>query len=332
MHRLARALRCGRATPRARPCTHDGLKRLRHSDVSARPTAELKIPVPYGHLAAKEWLPVPCEDPERRMICLHGHQDNAGSFDFLLPKLDARWRAVALDYTGHGLSSHLPKGCAYTANHFVADMVRTVRFLGWQKFCLVGHSMGGALARLYANLFPDQVKKVVMMDSLAPTCRPPSMVLKTFRTTMLESMRIEDKDPLSQPSYTEEQLVQLYMKTSSWGYLPEDAKTILNRGSVSIGDGRFILTKDPRLRAISWSKVDRAEILEYVKAYKNDLLVLNALPGIGFCSVWHQKVLDVCEENCRKFEYLQLEGNHHIHMNQADLVAKHVGRFLEDMQ
>ncbi|CAN8029722.1 unnamed protein product [Ixodes persulcatus] len=133
---------------------------------------------------------MPREDPERRMICLHGHQDNAGSFDFLLPKLDARWRAAALDYTGHGLSSHLPRGCAYVAHHFVADMVRTVRFLGWQKFCLVGHSMGGMLAQLYANLFPDQVKKVVMIDTLAPIFSPPNMALKRFRTTMIEFMRI----------------------------------------------------------------------------------------------------------------------------------------------
>ncbi|CAN7942217.1 unnamed protein product, partial [Ixodes hexagonus] len=327
---LSDCSRCGRVTPWEQPRTHKSWKRLCHGDVSARPTAELKIPVPYGHLAAKVWLPVPGEDPRRRMICLHGHQDNAGSFDFLLPKLDPRWHAVALDFTGHGLSAHLPKGCAYTANCFVADIVRTVRFLGWDQFCLMGHSLGGALSRHYANLFPDQVQKVVTIDSLSACFNPPRRVLHRLRSTMLESMRLEDKNPQNQPRYTEEQMVELYMKTTSWGYLPEDAKTMLKRGSIPVGDNLFVFTKDPCVRAVFWTTIDRAEVFEYVKAYKNDLLVLDAVPGLGVCSVWHKKILDVCEENCRKFEHVQLEGNHHIHMNQAHLVAKHVGHFLED--
>ncbi|KAL1422365.1 hypothetical protein MTO96_022238 [Rhipicephalus appendiculatus] len=49
--------------------------------VAEREVRELQIPVPHGHLAAKQWLPTSAEDPGRRVLLLHGYLDNAGSFD-----------------------------------------------------------------------------------------------------------------------------------------------------------------------------------------------------------------------------------------------------------
>ncbi|CAN7999384.1 unnamed protein product, partial [Ixodes hexagonus] len=295
---------------------------------SSRPTAELQIPVPYGHLTAKEWLPRPSEDPSRRLICLHGHQDNAGSFDALLAELDPRWHAVALEFTGHGLSAHLPRGCAYTIAQYTYDVMRAVRFLGWERFCLMGHSLGGLIAHHYANLFSDQVKKLVILDAFGPYFEQASTVLERTRTGSLEFLRLDDKDITSQPSYTGDQMVQLYAKTR-FGFLPQDVDALMKRGSRRMDDGRLVLTRDARTRIASWTRMDRAELVEYMKGFKNEMLVVHAVPGLGYSVTCQKLVADICRENCKAFEMVYVEGNHHVHMNRPDLVATHVGPFLE---
>ncbi|KAG8436443.1 hypothetical protein GDO86_007511, partial [Hymenochirus boettgeri] len=83
---------------------------------------ELRFAVPWGHLAAKAWgncdgLPV---------LCLHGWLDNANSFDRLVPLLPKDHHYVALEFSGHGLSSHLPQGVRYQHIDYVTDVHRVV--------------------------------------------------------------------------------------------------------------------------------------------------------------------------------------------------------------
>ena len=47
------------------------------------------------------------------IVALHGRQDNAGSFDRLIPLLPRNVTVLCLDMPGHGFSSHLPKGQSY---------------------------------------------------------------------------------------------------------------------------------------------------------------------------------------------------------------------------
>ena len=57
----------------------------------------------------------------------------------LLPEL----KLVSLDFHGHGFSDHLPPGIAYHFADSVDLMFRVADQLGWKKFNLIGHSMGG---------------------------------------------------------------------------------------------------------------------------------------------------------------------------------------------
>uniref|UniRef100_A0A8C2TD62 Serine hydrolase like 2 n=1 Tax=Coturnix japonica TaxID=93934 RepID=A0A8C2TD62_COTJA len=83
---------------------------------------EVKFPVPWGHVAAKAWGP-----PEGHpVLCLHGWLDNANTFDRLIPLLPRDCRYVAMDFSGHGLSSHRPAGSLYHFLDYVSDVRRVV--------------------------------------------------------------------------------------------------------------------------------------------------------------------------------------------------------------
>lgn len=294
-----------------------------------REVRELQIPIPYGHLAAKQWLPTSAEDPRRRVLLLHGFQDNAGSFDHLVPRLDPRWHAVALDFTGHGLSSHLPKGAPYVSTQFLLDISRAANHLGWSQFSVIGHSMGGHAAMNYACILPERVENLVLIDVLAPWYEQPSKVSRTFRGVLEGNMQLEQKDLSRPPVYTEEEVIKLYRHSLVPGYLPDNIRILMKRGCKPVGNGRYIFTKDVRLRYTQWIRSDSAALKEYYSGYTNNLLVVMAVPGLGGLSVNHKIVSDACAQSCCSFQIVEVEGNHHVHMTRPDAVASHIRPFLD---
>lgn len=85
----------------------------------------------------------------RRVLALHGWLDNAASFVPLaaqLPALDL----VALDLPGHGHSAHLPPGTQYNTPGAICHVLDVADALGWDRFTLLGHSMGAGIASLTA--------------------------------------------------------------------------------------------------------------------------------------------------------------------------------------
>lgn len=332
MFLVGRALKSAKALQRFVSCTCRGVCRVattKEVPVVERETRELQIPVPYGHLAAREWLPASSEDPSRRLLLLHGYQDNAASFYDLVPRLDPRWHAVAIDFTGHGLSSHLPLGAPYVSSLFSLDVARTVAHLGWDRFCIVGHSMGAHCGFNYGALFPDKVRKLVMLDAFGPLYCPASMVVQDMRKTLVENVRLERKDLSKPPVYTEKEVMKVYTETLPFGYQPGNVRTLMKRGWRPVGEGRYVLTKDVRLRCLAWNRVDSTAVEHYYRAFPNDLLVLMAVPGLGGQSARTKLAEDVCRMHCRSFQLLEVAGNHHVHMSDPDRVACHIRPFLE---
>ncbi|XP_052647019.1 serine hydrolase-like protein 2 isoform X4 [Harpia harpyja] len=124
--------------------------------------SELKFPVPWGHVAAKAWGP----SEGYPVLCLHGWLDNANTFDKLIPLLPRDCYYVAMDFSGHGLSSHRPAGSPYHFLDYVSDVRRVAAALQWRRFTLMGHSMGGCVAGMFCFLYPEMVDKLILLENL----------------------------------------------------------------------------------------------------------------------------------------------------------------------
>nr|XP_037851510.1 serine hydrolase-like protein isoform X3 [Chlorocebus sabaeus] len=109
--------------------------------------SELKLAVPWGHIAAKAWGSL--QGPP--VLCLHGWLDNANSFDRLIPLLPQDFYYVAMDFGGHGLSSHYSPGVPYYHQTFVSDIRRVVA--------------GGVVGGMFSCIFPEMVNKLILLDS-----------------------------------------------------------------------------------------------------------------------------------------------------------------------
>jgi esterase len=101
---------------------------------------------------------------------LHGGSAHAHWFDALTPRFAERCHVVALDQRGHGRSAW-PDPPAYATEDFAADLVAVADALDWERFALVGHSMGGHNALALAAWHPQRVAALVVLDArpaLAP--------------------------------------------------------------------------------------------------------------------------------------------------------------------
>ena len=100
-----------------------------------------------------------------------GGSDVSASFQFVVDALSRGWRVVAPDWRGFGRSDRTPADC-YWYPDYLADLEFILdEVLGQQPAQLVGHSMGGNVALMYAGARPQRVRAVVNLEGfgLRPT-------------------------------------------------------------------------------------------------------------------------------------------------------------------
>jgi pimeloyl-ACP methyl ester carboxylesterase len=105
------------------------------------------------------------------MFLLHGWMDVSASFQFVVDALEDDWDVYAPDWRGYGLTEW-GKSDSYWFPDYIADLDRLLEKLESEKAVnLIGHSLGGNVAAMYAGIRPHRVAKLVNLEGfgLAPT-------------------------------------------------------------------------------------------------------------------------------------------------------------------
>jgi pimeloyl-ACP methyl ester carboxylesterase len=95
------------------------------------------------------------------LVLLHGFTGHARSWDTFASAMQDRYRVLALDQRGHGESEWAPD---YHAERMVEDLHAFADALKLGRFALLGLSMGGRNAYLYAAQYPETVERLVIVD------------------------------------------------------------------------------------------------------------------------------------------------------------------------
>lgn len=103
----------------------------------------------------------PAEAPP--IFLLHGFQDCADTFQFLVDALPRDMHFIALDWRGFGGSER--NDAPYWFPDYVADLEALLdHYVADQPATLVGHSMGGNIAALYAGVRPSRVGRFISLE------------------------------------------------------------------------------------------------------------------------------------------------------------------------
>jgi pimeloyl-ACP methyl ester carboxylesterase len=99
------------------------------------------------------------------IVLLHGFAARKEVWLKVAPLLTAHFHVIIPDLPGWGESSRVPNA-SYNIDSQAARFNDFVQTLHLQHFLLVGHSMGGAIAGVYAAEHPDDVSELALVDSL----------------------------------------------------------------------------------------------------------------------------------------------------------------------
>jgi pimeloyl-ACP methyl ester carboxylesterase len=96
-------------------------------------------------------------------LLVHSAAGSTEHFVELLAHLRKSRRAVAIDLRGHGRSIAPPDG-DYSIQALASDIEEVRAFLHFERFVLIGHSMGAAVATAYAGVHPEHLAGLLLLD------------------------------------------------------------------------------------------------------------------------------------------------------------------------
>jgi pimeloyl-ACP methyl ester carboxylesterase len=99
------------------------------------------------------------------VVLLHGFLENKTMWKDLAPSLAKKNRVIAIDLLGHGETDCLGYVHSMEEN---AEIVKAIlSHLRIRKALVIGHSMGGYVALAFAELYPETIKGIVLLNSTA---------------------------------------------------------------------------------------------------------------------------------------------------------------------
>jgi pimeloyl-ACP methyl ester carboxylesterase len=278
---------------------------------------EFAIELPHLTLAAQCWG----DETLPPLLALHGWLDNAASFGALAPLLASRFHVVAVDLPGHGRSGHRPPGGWYHYVEYLADIQAVVSALGWRRYSLLGHSLGGATASIFAAAQPDAVETLVLIESLGPLTAAPDAALEQLRRGMSQRAGFSAKSLRVFPDMS--LAVRARMQANA---LSEAAATALVERGLAAVPGGWSWSSDARLTLASPLRYTEAQIQNILRGIAAPTLVVLAQPTTPYLPETMMRARAACVAD---ITMQHLPGNHHLHLENAAPVAAAILAFCD---
>ncbi|MEH6491350.1 alpha/beta fold hydrolase [Halopseudomonas sp.] len=270
---------------------------------------EVRFSLPSLEVAGKVWG----EPGGVPVIGLHGWLDNAATFDRLAPELEGV-HLVALDLAGHGLSDHLPMA-GYSLWQQASIVLQVAEEMGWERFALLGHSMGAIISGVLAGSLPERILGAAMIDGLMPFTSEADDAPKQMARFFKSSLAVGNK---RKPVYDSVEKAVSARVLGGTTPISRDAVSCLVERGLMPDHGGWTWRTDPQLMLPSALRFTNRHAVSFIEAIEAPTMLVLANQGVMHK---HPQVL----ERIERFQHIQLhkmDGGHHLHLEeQAPAVA-----------
>jgi pimeloyl-ACP methyl ester carboxylesterase len=261
------------------------------------------------------------------VLALHGWLDNMESFAPMLPWL-GDVDLVCVDLPGHGHTAHRVDPGAYHITdsvmwiHEVHAALKHVAHWG-DAIHLLGHSLGGALSLVFAGIFPDLVKSLVVIESPGPlTVKAEDFAVRLARaTSQLQTLAARQQQNRQQVYASPEIPTDARLGVTR---MPRDGAAAIVERSLQKVEGGWTWRSDPRLRVDSPHRLDESQLESVMRRITAPCLFIDASEGLRLPGVDHR----VRQSWVERGQVHQVPGGHHAHMEHPRLVAEAALKFI----
>ena len=277
---------------------------------------EYKLPLGGTNCSVVEWNP----EGKVPLFAFHGWLDNLATFETLIPHLEDI-RFIAVDFPGHGHSDHIEQGQAY---HFLDGIFLIddlIEHFDLDKVSLLGHSMGGAIASIYAGIQADKIDKLVLIEALGPVTSPTNQAQASLNKALVQRRALKHKRKPIYQNFNQALLARAEVADLE----PKLLKPLVERALTSVEDG-YTWRADSRLRIPSTLRLSENQVQNILPSIEAPTLMIEADSGLLISPEvnYVQKRKTLVQE----LKVCNMPGGHHLHLEHPDKVAQRIKEFL----
>ena len=297
------------------------VKRISHSDF---------VPIRNLRYHVRVWgEPAPARVP---LVLLHGWMDVAASYQFVVDALDRDHYVIAPDWRGFGQT---PAGDA--DNFWFPDYLADLDFLldhyaPAAPVNLVGHSMGGNVAMLYAGVRPERISRLINLEGFGMPATTPDKAPKRYAMWMDELKQLHRGELVLKTYDSAEGVARRLMKTNP-RLGADKANWLAQHWGRPDAQGRWSIQGEPAHKVSNAQLYRVEEVLAIYRRLSMPVLMVEAADNS--LDLWWKGKLTLAQFHERLEAVPQVEivriddAGHMMHHDQPEVLAALMERFLD---
>jgi pimeloyl-ACP methyl ester carboxylesterase len=257
------------------------------------------------------------------LFMLHGWMDVAASFQFLVDALRGDWHVIAPDWRGFGRSDKT-RSDAYSFPDYLADLdALLTHYSPLAPVHLVGHSMGGHIAALYAGIRAPRVARLVNIEGFGLKRTVPAEAPARYRKFLQQIAEPPSLKPYADFAALAARLIAGNPR------LTADQAAFLARHWGEERGGQVLLRADPAHKIVNPTLYNVEEAQACWNAITAPTLVVTAAQS-NMLAKWITP--EELQERLSHFRYLTQasieDAGHMMHHDQPERLAALIEEFL----
>lgn len=296
------------------------VKRISHSEF---------VPIRNLQYHVRVWgEPAPDKTP---LVIVHGWMDVAASYQFVVDALSHDHYVIAPDWRGYGQT---PSGGV--DNFWFPDYLADLDFLldhyaPNSQVNLVGHSMGGNVAMLYAGVRPQRIRRLVNLEGFGMPATTPDEAPGRYAHWMDDLKKLHRGEMALKAYDTVDGVARRLMKTNP-RLGADKANWLAQHWARQDAQGKWAILGDPAHK-VSHAQLYRLEEVQAIYA-RISMPVLMVEASSDSMGQWWKGKFTLAEHHERLQVVPQLEiarvedAGHMLHHDQPQQLAELIERFL----